>query len=134
MPGGPEVVVILLVALIVLGPDQLPKAMRTLGQALAEIRKVSSGFQSEMRNVMDTIDSTAKEAVDPKPGSSTPSSSTSGDSASSSGGHVEEVTARNDGRDSSDVNNGNDSATAASGTDGPPPSTSGPSASDRAAG
>lgn len=50
--GGPEVLVILLVALVVLGPEQLPKAMRTFGNVMSEIRKVSSGFQSEMRAAM----------------------------------------------------------------------------------
>ena len=58
--GGPEILVILLVALIVLGPEQLPKAMRTFGNVMGEIRKVSSGFQAEMRSAMDTIDTTAK--------------------------------------------------------------------------
>ena len=53
--GGPEILVIIVVALIVLGPDQLPKAMRTFGNVMAEIRKVSDGFQSEMRNAMDTF-------------------------------------------------------------------------------
>lgn len=47
--------VIFLVALIVLGPQQLPKAMRTMGNIMAEIRKVSSGFQAEMRAAMDTL-------------------------------------------------------------------------------
>ncbi|MGI8710633.1 MAG: twin-arginine translocase TatA/TatE family subunit, partial [Acidimicrobiales bacterium] len=37
MPGGPELMVIILVALIVLGPEQLPKAMRTFGNVMAEI-------------------------------------------------------------------------------------------------
>lgn len=55
MPGGPEVMVIILVALIVLGPQQLPKAMRTFGNVMAEIRKISSGFQAEMRSAMDTF-------------------------------------------------------------------------------
>ncbi len=131
MPGGPEVVVILLVALIVLGPDQLPKAMRTLGQAMAEIRKVSSGFQTEMRNVIDTIDTTAKDAVSTKTSSSKPTSSgdetSTATSASTSGGHVEEVAARNDAPRTS-------GASAAPSNDAKPPSTSGPTAADRAAG
>ena len=55
MPGGPELMVIILVALIVLGPQQLPKAMRTFGNVMAEIRKISSGFQAEMRSAMDTF-------------------------------------------------------------------------------
>lgn len=64
MPGGPELMVIILVALIVLGPEQLPKAMRTFGNVMAEIRKVSSGFQSEIKSAMDSftdeVDNVAK--------------------------------------------------------------------------
>lgn len=50
--GGPEVLVILLVALIVLGPHQLPKAARQVGQVMAEIRKVSAGFQRELTSAL----------------------------------------------------------------------------------
>lgn len=55
MPGGPELLVIFLVALIVLGPQQLPKAMRTFGSVMAEVRKVSNNFQAEMRSAMDSV-------------------------------------------------------------------------------
>ncbi len=54
--GGPEILVILLVALVILGPEQLPKAMRTFGNVMAEIRKVSGGFQAEMRKAIESID------------------------------------------------------------------------------
>jgi sec-independent protein translocase protein TatB len=54
-PAGPEILVIFLVALIVLGPQQLPKAMRTVGSVMAEIRKVSNSFQAEVRQAMDTV-------------------------------------------------------------------------------
>lgn len=50
--GGGEILVILVVALVVLGPDKLPSAMRTMGQVIGEVRKLSNGFQSEMRNAM----------------------------------------------------------------------------------
>jgi Tat protein translocase TatB subunit len=53
--GGPEILVIFLVALVVLGPQQLPKAMRTFGNVMAEVRKVSSSFQAEMRSAMDSV-------------------------------------------------------------------------------
>lgn len=56
MPGGPELMVIMLVALLILGPDQLPKAMRTLGNARNEIKKVTGGFQAEIRKAMDEVD------------------------------------------------------------------------------
>ena len=69
--GGPEIMVILFVALIVLGPEQLPKAMRTFGNVTAQVRKVSSGFQDEMRNAMNTIETQA-EASDPSPAAKPP--------------------------------------------------------------
>ena len=46
--GGMEIVVILIVALLVLGPDKLPGVMRTLGKALGELRKTSAEFQRTM--------------------------------------------------------------------------------------
>ena len=51
--GGPEVLVILLVALIALGPAQLPEAARKVGKAMNEVRKVSSNFQRELTNAFD---------------------------------------------------------------------------------
>jgi len=50
--GGPEILVILLVALIVLGPNKLPDAARQVGKAMSELRRLSSGFQQEMRDAM----------------------------------------------------------------------------------
>ena len=47
--GGGEILVIMLVALLVLGPAKLPDAARQLGKAMAEFRKVSGGFQRELR-------------------------------------------------------------------------------------
>jgi Tat protein translocase TatB subunit len=54
--GAPEVLVILLVALIVLGPERLPKAAKQVGRAVAEFRKISSGFQDEVKRAMDFSD------------------------------------------------------------------------------
>lgn len=43
--GGTELLLILLVALLVLGPKSIPQIARTLGKALREFRQVSSDFQ-----------------------------------------------------------------------------------------
>jgi len=51
--GGPEILVIFIVALIVLGPNKLPGAARQFGKAMAELRRVSSGFQREMKDAME---------------------------------------------------------------------------------
>jgi len=54
--GGGEVLVILLVALLVLGPNKLPEAARQVGQAMGHVRRLSSGFQRELREAMDDVD------------------------------------------------------------------------------
>lgn len=51
--GPAEILVILVVALIVLGPKKLPEAGRQVGKALAEMRKWSQGFQEEIRSTID---------------------------------------------------------------------------------
>lgn len=84
--GGPEIMVVLLVALVVLGPEQLPKAMRTFGNVMAQIRKVSNGFQDEMRSAMNTLD----------PTSTTPSARSGGSQGSNQTPAVTETVARND--------------------------------------
>jgi sec-independent protein translocase protein TatB len=51
--GGGEVLVILVLALIVLGPEKLPEAMRRFGNIYGELRRMSEGFQSELRDAFD---------------------------------------------------------------------------------
>jgi sec-independent protein translocase protein TatB len=50
---GSEIIVILLLALVVLGPEKLPEAMRKAGRAYNELRKMANSFQSEVRSVID---------------------------------------------------------------------------------
>ncbi len=60
--GGGEILVILLVALIVLGPAQLPKAARQVGQVMTDIRRVSSGFQRELTSALEAEEHRETEA------------------------------------------------------------------------
>lgn len=50
---GSELIIILLIALIVLGPEKLPEALRRAGRTYAELKKMGNSFQSEMRSVLD---------------------------------------------------------------------------------
>lgn len=61
--GTPELIVILLVALIVLGPTKLPETARQIGKAMGELRRLSSGFKAEMRDAMQ--EPVKKEPVEP---------------------------------------------------------------------
>ncbi len=65
--GAAELLVVLVIALLVLGPAKLPDAARQVGRALGEMRKLSSGFQAEMRDAL-------KEPVEGKPTASSSSS------------------------------------------------------------
>ena len=51
--SGSEIVFLLLIALIVLGPEKLPEAVRKFGKTYAEVKKMSSGFQSELKSALD---------------------------------------------------------------------------------
>ena len=50
---GSELVVILLLALVVLGPEKLPDAIRRFGKAYSELKKMGTGFQQEFKAAMD---------------------------------------------------------------------------------
>lgn len=54
--GAGEMFVVFLLALIVLGPERLPKAMGQVGRYVAQMRKLSSGFQDEIKRAMDPIE------------------------------------------------------------------------------
>ena len=51
--SGGEIIVILLLALVVLGPEKLPEALRRAGRTYAELKKMGNSFQTEMRSVLD---------------------------------------------------------------------------------
>lgn len=51
--GGGEFLVIALIALIVLGPQRLPDAAKQIGKAMGELRRMSSGFQNELKEALN---------------------------------------------------------------------------------
>ena len=52
--GPAEILVVLLVALIVLGPERLPEAARQVGRFVSEVRRIGAGFQAELRDAVNT--------------------------------------------------------------------------------
>ncbi len=54
--GGGEVLVILLIALIVLGPQRLGPTARQVGRVMGDLRRISSGFQQELKDAFDDKD------------------------------------------------------------------------------
>jgi sec-independent protein translocase protein TatB len=50
---GSEIIVILLLALVVLGPEKLPDAIRKFSQTYGEVKKMGNGFQNELKSALD---------------------------------------------------------------------------------
>ncbi len=51
--GGPELFLILVVALIVFGPKKLPDIGKSLGRMMAEFRKASNEFKRTIENEVE---------------------------------------------------------------------------------
>ena len=60
--GSSELLVILVVALIVIGPSKLPDLMKTLGKGMAEFRRMSSDVKSTLEAEVDRAEREQKQA------------------------------------------------------------------------
>ena len=61
--GGPELVLILVLALIVFGPRRLPEIGKSMGKLLSEFRKASHDFQ---RTIEDEVEAEKYKAPAPE--------------------------------------------------------------------
>jgi sec-independent protein translocase protein TatB len=50
--GWSELLVIGIVALVVIGPKELPGVVRTIGQSMAKLRRMASDFQNQFNEAM----------------------------------------------------------------------------------
>jgi Tat protein translocase TatB subunit len=58
-----EIIFIMLLALILLGPRKLPEIARTMGKFMAEFKKASNEFQNQIHDEIRNLD---LEAADPR--------------------------------------------------------------------
>ena len=78
--GFPEIVLILVIALIVFGPKKLPEIGRTLGKTLREFKRASNELMASVRDIENLDDEQA-----PKSSGQTPKISGQADSAKKEG-------------------------------------------------
>jgi TatA/E family protein of Tat protein translocase len=57
MPGGPEIVFILVIVLLLFGAKKLPELARGLGQSLGEFKKARDEFEREIQKSTPQIES-----------------------------------------------------------------------------
>lgn len=48
MPGTFEIAVVMLLVLVLFGPDKLPDLARLIGKGMREVRKISSEFRKQI--------------------------------------------------------------------------------------
>ncbi|MEY4162026.1 MAG: putative Sec-independent protein translocase protein TatB [Actinomycetota bacterium] len=76
--SGSEIVFLLVVGLVVLGPERLPGVLRTVGKTYGDLRRMARGFEQEMksgfeqpikdlRETAEGIKKTAFGEIDPEP-------------------------------------------------------------------
>ena len=74
--GMPEVILILAVGLIVIGPKKLPELAKSLGKGIVEFKRATQEFRdtidvndevSELRDTVDTIKTDIKDQLTDKP-------------------------------------------------------------------
>jgi len=65
--GLPELLIILIVVLIVFGPKKLPDLAKSLGKGMAEFKKVTDDFKSniggDLRDIQTEIEDIPKESI-----------------------------------------------------------------------
>jgi sec-independent protein translocase protein TatB len=63
--GPTELVIILVIALLVLGPKRLPDLAAGLGKGLAEFRRATSDINAELNDARRSLEEQAREASKP---------------------------------------------------------------------
>jgi sec-independent protein translocase protein TatB len=53
--SGPELIIIVVVALVVLGPERIPELLRSLGKMMREVRKFTGDLSQVTREIQSTV-------------------------------------------------------------------------------
>jgi len=61
--GMPELIIIMVIALIVIGPSKLPDLARAIGKGLAEFRKASQEIKESL-NIQDELNDARTDLID----------------------------------------------------------------------
>jgi sec-independent protein translocase protein TatB len=65
--GGPELFLILVIALIVFGPRKLPEIGKNLGRMIGEFRRASNDFQRTIEQEVEAVNRVQQETLSLQP-------------------------------------------------------------------
>ncbi|SEK58952.1 Sec-independent protein translocase subunit TatA/TatB [Haloferax larsenii] len=74
LPGGPELLIVLLVLVLLFGANKIPKLARSTGQAMGEFRRGRNEIEEELQQMNGDDD---EEAAEPTTETATESTTTS---------------------------------------------------------
>lgn len=64
IPGGPEMLIVLLIVVLLFGANKLPKLARSTGQAMGEFRRGRDELETEIREGAAADDAAADDDVE----------------------------------------------------------------------
>jgi len=79
--GPEELVLILIIALIVLGPERMPKVARDIGRVVGDLRRTSDELRQEFLNADKLLDKAADAAGPTTPVASIPATTQTNEAA-----------------------------------------------------
>jgi sec-independent protein translocase protein TatB len=62
--GFGEIIIVAILALVLLGPDRLPEAAKTLGKTLQDLRKATDGLKGQLEAEMYSVEKAVKKAIE----------------------------------------------------------------------
>jgi sec-independent protein translocase protein TatA len=65
--GGPELMMIFFVILLLFGGQKLPELARGLGKSVREFKKATAGVEDEIKKAMEAPEETPKPKLEAKP-------------------------------------------------------------------
>jgi sec-independent protein translocase protein TatA len=72
IPGGMEMMVILLIAVLLFGANKIPKLARSTGEAMGEFKKGRQEIEEELQEAQEGVASTETTPTDTTPTDTTP--------------------------------------------------------------
>ena len=82
--GPEELMLIAVLALLVLGPERLPKVMRDMGRIVGDLRKTSDELREEFLNADKLLDAPPSKPAEPAPAPVAPAVSSEATTSSTS--------------------------------------------------